>query len=396
MRQLTFRSTTPTLDSQVDEALTIIDAASDIFCPSTRYVCFSGGYDSLVTTHLCMEHFDFDAVLHIDTGIGVETTRHFVESVCDQYGWPLKVIAAPDCDDPQRYEDLIIPPEVRSGDLTWLERGGFPGPTDFGHGKMFDRLKGRPIEQAVRTAKQPVSGAPSYAPTDAWLARRSWSLDELTCTREQAHQLRNTIGDELEYRAGGRTARQDRILLVTGVYADESQRRAPLRTRMPWNRDGSTLWVNPCLHWTSDNMDAYRESRDLRAENPVYATLGMSGECLCGAFAKPHERQRIRACDRSMYDRICELERKAHSHGYCWDYEEGPPERVIEAKQMLRKNDNDQVELDLTGDQLCSNCGAGFWEQRQNDLSHFRRIWGTDDVGHCVTSALDTIAQRTD
>jgi len=60
--------------------------------PYEDIAMFSGGYDSLVATHYAMEQLDCDAVLHIDTGTGIDENREFVEFVCDWFGWPLEIV----------------------------------------------------------------------------------------------------------------------------------------------------------------------------------------------------------------------------------------------------------------------------------------------------------------
>lgn len=52
---------------------------------------FSGGHDSLVATHYCMENGLTEAVLHLDTGTGIDENVQFIRDVCDEYGWPLIV-----------------------------------------------------------------------------------------------------------------------------------------------------------------------------------------------------------------------------------------------------------------------------------------------------------------
>lgn len=52
---------------------------------------FSGGHDSLVATHLCMDRGDTDAVLHLDTGTGIPENEAFVRETCRAFGWPLQV-----------------------------------------------------------------------------------------------------------------------------------------------------------------------------------------------------------------------------------------------------------------------------------------------------------------
>lgn len=78
----------------------------------------------------------------------------------------------------------------------------------------------------------------------------------------------------------------DCIMLITGVRRSESKRRMGT-VRPVWMRHGQ-LWVAPFTDWTSDQMTDYREANGV-PENPVSALMHMSGECLCGAYAKQDE-----------------------------------------------------------------------------------------------------------
>lgn len=59
-----------------------------------HYAMFSGGHDSLVSTHYCMENGHTDAVLHLDTNTGIPANQEFVEDVCDEFGWQLRIESA--------------------------------------------------------------------------------------------------------------------------------------------------------------------------------------------------------------------------------------------------------------------------------------------------------------
>lgn len=61
---------------------------------SPHYAMFSGGHDSLVSTHYCMEQGDAEAVLHLDTGTGIPENEQYVRDVCDRYDWPLRIETA--------------------------------------------------------------------------------------------------------------------------------------------------------------------------------------------------------------------------------------------------------------------------------------------------------------
>jgi len=58
--------------------------------------CFSGGKDSLVATHYTLSELEgMDVqkyVVFVDTTVMVPETVEFVKDVCNQFGWPLKIL----------------------------------------------------------------------------------------------------------------------------------------------------------------------------------------------------------------------------------------------------------------------------------------------------------------
>ena len=56
----------------------------------------------------------------------------------------------------------------------------------------------------------------------------------------------------------------------------------------PVQRMGGQLWIAPILHWNDDDKLEYMDVNKL-TRNRVVDTICMSGECLCGAFAKKEE-----------------------------------------------------------------------------------------------------------
>lgn len=84
--------------------------------------------------------------------------------------------------------------------------------------------------------------------------------------------------------------RFQRLILSTGARSAESQRR--MGHVKPVRRDGCSVWVNPIHDWQKrdcfDLIETYKVER-----NPVVELLHMSGECLCGCFAKSDELKEI-------------------------------------------------------------------------------------------------------
>lgn len=82
---------------------------------------------------------------------------------------------------------------------------------------------------------------------------------------------------------------RERLIYLTGIRRSESDRRY---SREVWRREGSLVWVNPMIFWPKALFNAYRDHDNL-PRNEVADLLHMSGECLCGAFAKPGELEEI-------------------------------------------------------------------------------------------------------
>ena len=167
---------------------------------------------------------------------------------------------------PQSYRDLV------------LERG-FPGPAM--HFKMYQRLKERALDQ-VRS--------------------------ELVTN-----------------------SRRQRVLFIAGRRRAESKR----RTNIPlWETDGSVIWASPLAMWTKEDMGVYRaiaaRDGDPVPFNSVSDALGMSGECLCGAFAQDGELDRIRLWYPDTAAEIDRLEADVKAAGikepFCrWGHGQGKP-----------------------------------------------------------------------
>ena len=108
--------------------------------PSHIFALFSGGHDSLCSTHLAANHPGFSGVVHCNTGIGIEQTREFVRQTCRDQGWPLFERHP----DHYTYRDLVMGANGYHG---------FPGGPK-SHMRCYYYLKQRAIDGIVRDFKQ--------------------------------------------------------------------------------------------------------------------------------------------------------------------------------------------------------------------------------------------------
>lgn len=149
---------------------------------------------------------------------------------------------------------------------------GFPGPGM--HYKMFQRLKER-------------------------------------CVRELSRRLKQKM--------------PDKIMIATGIRMDESARRAGYKYSVI-DIVGSVIWVNPFYYrskqWFMDYIAEHALPR-----NPVSKMLGMSGECLCGAYAHKGEKAAIKLVCPKTHARIESLEKAVAERGFSWGWEDAPPKK---------------------------------------------------------------------
>lgn len=284
-----------------------IQSALQTYTPNAVFAGFSGGDDSLMTTHLLHQMLPERArTAHINTGIGFETTRKYVRDICEKREWRLEEVhAKEDCG--QDYDEIV------RGNCTCA--GGFPGPAAHQppNSYIYDRLKGRAVLQLHREWKGEYGG---------------------------------------------------KILLVTGIRKDESDRRMGYDDSVidPDPAFSGVIWVNPIYYVSAAERDQYIDRHGLQ-RNPVSRLIGSSGECLCGAFDEDGQRlEELRAeCEllgeMDLYERIASLQKEVHDR-YPWRWDERPPEWFAEAQ-------NGQLGLEglpSSGDQnrvarMCVGCG---------------------------------------
>lgn len=187
-----------------------------------------GGHDSVTACFIASKATKCDTMFHIDTGVGLQATEQFIQRLCQTMGWPLKVYKALEN---VRADGTPDPQDYFAA----IEQHGFPGPAM--HYRMYQRLKERQIERFCRDHKR-------------WRSR-------------------------------------DVIMLVSGCRAQESSRRMRI-IKGPIDRRGRVVWCNPLYDFS--RLDCQRIMAWASVpRSPVVDAIHKSGECLCGAFAKPGE-----------------------------------------------------------------------------------------------------------
>lgn len=119
-----------------------------------------------------------------------------------------------------------------------------------------------------------------------------------------------------------KTARSDKVMLLTGICHDDSQRRSGYGGREITHK-GAQMWVNH-LYWAGQSWRERYVAEIGIPRNPVSVELGMSGECLCGAFASKGELRIVRRVCPATADRIEALQVRI-SNRHPWGWEDRPP-----------------------------------------------------------------------
>lgn len=88
----------------------------------------------------------------------------------------------------------------------------------------------------------------------------------------------------------GLTGRQARVVVIMGRRRTESEKRSDVPEL---ERDGSMVYASPIVNWTKLDLNTYRLVDGTVPRNQVSGLVHMSGECLCGCYAKPGEREMV-------------------------------------------------------------------------------------------------------
>lgn len=164
--------------------------------PKWVFLLYSGGYDSVCSTHIAWAWAKAAGIQHkvkvisIDTGVAADGWREYVEQVARSEGWPHEIWDNPN---PEFYFENTL-------------EYGFPYTREMHWKIMYRNLKERTLD-AVRAAHK--------------------------------------------------TKRTDRCMLITGMRRSESEQRANTPKVL---EDGAGLWVSPLVEWTDVDVMEYRVS----------------------------------------------------------------------------------------------------------------------------------------
>jgi 3'-phosphoadenosine 5'-phosphosulfate sulfotransferase (PAPS reductase)/FAD synthetase len=142
-------------------------------------------------------------------------------------------------------------------------------------------------------------------------------------------RLKERALDLARHDLGVANSRTKAAVFIAGRRRAESERRQDVPLHEP---DGSVIWVSPLAMWTKLDLNTYREIHGNVPRNEVSDLLHMSGECLCGAFAKPGELDMIAEFFPDVAAEIRQLEADVaaagHAEPFCrWGHGQGDPSK---------------------------------------------------------------------
>lgn len=125
-----------------------------------------------------------------------------------------------------------------------------------------------------------------------------------------------------------------RAELASGVRWRESNRRA-VNTKEVGQFEGVTIY-SPIFDWTTDETWAFCRAHGYE-KPPQYIKIGVSGDCLCGSYARPDEREALREFYPEVHERICAIERSrpAGAPRCKWGWANAAPVEKTEDEAMV-------------------------------------------------------------
>jgi len=138
----------------------------------------------------------------------------------------------------------------------------------------------------------------------------------------------------------------------TGVRSDESERR--MEHVEPESDGPRWVWHAPIHDWSKADCRDYLDEHEL-PRNPLWDTLGRSGDCFCGCFGTPEEKLDLRAagCEyqaewiEGLEQRV-DLDAKQERETWAWG-------ALDENERARERAENDDAQM-----LLCSTCRADY------------------------------------
>ena len=223
------------------------------------YVAYSGGKDSGVVLDVIAKNFPdyFKGVVFVNTGIATKATIDYIIEYCNK----------------RKYKLFILRPED--------------------------------VKRKIKTIRGDVGEEFSYEKLVLNYGFPQQTFHTVTMRHLKYFPLRKFIYDRLEL---GETP-----CIVGGIRKNESARR-----KMKWKKyfynDGKMWFVSPIFFKDDSWVYNYFIKNDIK-RSPVYDTLHISGDCLCGCFAKKEELKLLQMFHPEVFKDIKRIEKLVKEKG---------------------------------------------------------------------------------
>jgi len=225
------------------------------------YVAYSGGKDSGIVLDLVSKEYpdQFKGVIFVNTGIATNATIDFVQDWCKKNNYPLHIL--------------------HSYDVKRVKKSKY--------GKIGDPFT---YENLVLSGGFPTAGGHHF-----------------TMARLKYYPMRKFIF--------GRIKNGENPCVISGVRRNESKRRSVSKTYDNYiKNDGKLTFVTPLYYKSNEWVSEYWIVNNIK-RSPVYETLHISGDCLCGCFAKEEELKLLEMFHPEVYTEIQRLEKLVREKG---------------------------------------------------------------------------------
>lgn len=271
------------------------------------YVAYSGGKDSGVVLDIMAKQFPeyFKGVVFVNTGIGTKATTDYITNYCEKRGYKLFIL---------RPEDVI---------------------------RKKDTSRGKAGECFSYEALVLNYGFPQQP------------FHTVTMRHLKYFPLRKFIYDRLKL--------NETPCIVGGIRKNESARR-----KMKWSKyfynDGKMWFVSPIFFKEDEWVYDYFIKNDIK-RSPVYDTLHISGDCLCGCFAKKEELTLLKMFHPEVFNEIKRIEKLVQ--------EKGTDEAKKQSSWGVHNQTTNEVESQSDMEALiCDNCFSDH-DGKEEDTKRF-------------------------
>lgn len=132
---------------------------------------------------------------------------------------------------------------------------------------------------------------------------------------------------------------KERIGFISGVRSKESKRRLENAQLLGIDEDTPRIiWIAPIHSWSTEKVWAYTKEKDFQLSE-CYKILHLSGDCLCGAYAKKGEAGLISAFYEGTAEQLKRIEKvanKIHKGSNNWGRDESM--KAIKEQTKLSEN----------------------------------------------------------